>query len=85
MPLPFEDWKSRLFSSAGCASPSVRQLGDFVLELFWRDGCEPTIGAMLDYAQAGLCGKVPLQAGEEVSSPSYKPNAPPRSSPDSLS
>jgi len=36
-------------------------MGDFVLGLFWRDGCEPTVVAMLDYAQAGLCGKVGLR------------------------
>ena len=25
-----------------------------MLELFWKDGCEPTIAALLDYAQSGL-------------------------------
>jgi hypothetical protein len=30
-------------------------MGDFVLELFWRDGCEPTVSPLLDYSQAGLC------------------------------
>lgn len=61
MSFPFEDWKLRLLDSAGSASPSVRQCGDYVLELFWKDGCEPTMHALLDYAQAGLCGKFNLE------------------------
>ncbi len=59
-PSPFEDWKRQLLRSAGdvqLTSPILR-LGDFVLELFWRDGCEPTVGALLDYAQGGLCNSL---------------------------
>jgi hypothetical protein len=28
--------------------PNVERIGDFVLELFWRDGCEPNVSALLD-------------------------------------
>jgi hypothetical protein len=54
MDLPFEDWKRKLFDSAGSTRATVMRLGDYVLELFWRDGCEPSISALLDYAQSGL-------------------------------
>lgn len=67
MATAFDDWKQRLLVSAGSASPPVSRLGDYVLELFWQDGCEPTVAAMLDYAQAGLCGKF----GVEVSRAPY--------------
>jgi hypothetical protein len=50
----FVAWKRDLLLSAGSASAAVGRIGDYVLELFWRDGCEPTIGALLDYAQSGL-------------------------------
>jgi hypothetical protein len=66
MATPFDDWKQRLFDSAGCASPSVRNLGDYVLELFWKDGCEPTVAALMDYAQAGLCGHVNVRVAAEA-------------------
>jgi hypothetical protein len=64
MPLAFALWKLHLLESAGDASPPVLQLGDYVLELFWRDGCEPTLSAMLDYAQGGLCGRYDIRASE---------------------
>jgi hypothetical protein len=64
MSLPFDLWKLHLLESAGDASPPVRQLGDYVLELFWRDGCEPTMTAMLDYAQGGLCDRYDIRASE---------------------
>jgi hypothetical protein len=51
----FPEWKQRLIVSAGSASPDIVRLGDNVLQLFWKDGGEPTMGAMLDYAQGGLC------------------------------
>jgi hypothetical protein len=54
MTLSFEDWKQLLLHSSGSASAPVRKLGDYVLELFWRDGCEPSISALLNYAQTGL-------------------------------
>ena len=53
----FDKWKSALLISSGSVSPSVRSLGDYVLELFWRDGCEPTVTALLDYAQGGLSNR----------------------------
>lgn len=65
MGFTFDDWKQRLFESAGTSSPPIRALGDFVLELFWKDGCEPTMLALLDYAQAGLCGKFNVQVQNE--------------------
>jgi hypothetical protein len=61
MPLAFNDWKQLLIESAGSASPPVRRLGDYVLRLFWQDGCEPTVSAMLDYAQVGLCRKLDIR------------------------
>lgn len=53
-PLPYRAWKESLLQAAGTSRAPVEHIGDFVLELFWRDGCEPTITALLDYAQAGL-------------------------------
>jgi hypothetical protein len=77
--LGFDDWKQRLLSSAGDASPPVRRMGDYVLQLLWKDGCEPTMTALMDYAQAGLCGKF----GFEVSpSPNYTSSEQRRSNPD---
>jgi hypothetical protein len=55
MPPTFDEWKRLLIESAGSAGAPVHRLGNHVLQLFWQDGCEPTMGAMLDYAQAGLC------------------------------
>jgi hypothetical protein len=54
MVLSFEAWKRALFASSGTASVPVRNLGEFVLEVLWRDGCEPTIAALLDYVQSGI-------------------------------
>jgi hypothetical protein len=54
MPLSYADWKRKLIQSSGTVSTSVILLGDRVLELFWRDGCEPSISGLLDYAQSGL-------------------------------
>jgi len=59
---PFDDWKLKLLLSAGDASPPVLHLGDHVLELFWKDGCEPTLTALLDYSQAGLCQHYDIHA-----------------------
>lgn len=82
MPLAFYDWKYKLLQSVGSASPAILALGDYVLELFWKDGCEPTHEAMLDYAQTGLCKSYNVNVAEAISpSPRYKPSAPPRSSP----
>ena len=64
MPLAFEEWKQRLLVSAGDASPSVRNLGDYVLELLWTDGCEATLSALLDYSQAVLCEKYRIRASD---------------------
>jgi hypothetical protein len=52
--ISFAMWKRDLFASAGSAKVPVERIGDYVLELFWKDGCEPTLSALLDYAQAGL-------------------------------
>jgi hypothetical protein len=62
MTVTFDDWKYLLLQSAGSASPPVLQMGDYVLELFWKDGCEPTMTAMMDYAQNGLCRSYDIQA-----------------------
>jgi hypothetical protein len=72
MPGEFFNWKQLLLGSAGSASPSIRQLGDHVLELFWEDGCEPTMNAMLDYAQNGLCQKFNIRASERASEPRFR-------------
>lgn len=85
MPLAFDDWKKRLLDAAGCTSPAVRQLGDYVLELFWKDGCEPTMHGLMEYAQAGLCGHLNIRAAASVlaeqvnPSPGYKSSEQPRS------
>lgn len=54
MPPAFNEWKRKLLDSAGSAGPPVCRLGDPVLELLWRDGCEPTISALLYYVETGL-------------------------------
>jgi hypothetical protein len=55
-PLSFYEWKARLLDSARTAllTSAVGAMGDRVLELFWRDGMEPSLAAFLDYAQSGL-------------------------------
>jgi hypothetical protein len=58
----FYDWKLSLLRSAGSAKPSVCQLGDYVLRLFFEDGCEPTMSSLLDYAQAGLSSRYNIRA-----------------------
>jgi hypothetical protein len=67
MPPDFGDWKQQLLNSAGDASSPVRRMGDYVLELLWKDGCEPTMTALMDYAQAGLCRRHEIHASECVS------------------
>jgi len=76
---PFDHWKLELLKSAGDASPPVRRMGEYVLELLWKDGCEPTMTALLDYAQAGLCGKFDIEASP---SRNYRSSELLRSSPD---
>ncbi len=50
----FDGWKLALLHSAGSASPAVLRLGERVLELFWKSGCEPTMTGLLYYAEIGL-------------------------------
>lgn len=50
----YPEWKRKLLAAAGTSRADVERIGDFVLELFWRDGCEPNVSALLDYAQSGL-------------------------------
>jgi hypothetical protein len=64
MPTAYADWKTQLLKSVGSVSPDVKRMGDYVLELLWRDGCEPTMGALLDYAQAGLCRHFDIRASD---------------------
>jgi hypothetical protein len=66
MPTAFDVWKRELLESAGSAHAAVCQLGDYVLELFWKDGCEPTMCALLDYAQSGLCGHFNIRVADEI-------------------
>jgi hypothetical protein len=66
MPPAFYDWKLQLVSSAGSTSSPILQLGDRVLELFWRDGCEPNMSALLDYAQAGLCRRFSIRVSGDA-------------------
>ena len=77
MPLLFDDWKRQLLLSAGnvCLQSPILLMGDYVLELFWKDGCEPTVTALLDYAQAGLSRKYNVEVSRARS---YRPSAPPR-------
>jgi hypothetical protein len=70
MLLSFADWKRTLFDSSGTAMTQVRNLGDYVLMLFWRDGCEPSLSGLLDYAQTGL------HPAYEAQSPRNSPQAP---------
>lgn len=65
----FDGWKFALLHSAGSASPAVLRLGDHVLELFWRDGCEPTMGALLHYAETGLLSGAEGYAARPVFTP----------------
>jgi hypothetical protein len=50
----YPDWKRQLLTSAGTAGLDVEALGEFILEYLHRDGCEPTIAALLQYVQSGL-------------------------------
>jgi hypothetical protein len=54
MPLLYPQWRRKLLASAGTVSLEVEALGEFVLEYLWRDGCEPSITALLHYVQDGL-------------------------------
>ena len=65
----FQDWKRRLLLSAGTASPAVSGLGDLVLEVFFRQGCEPTLAALLDYAESGLHPRYETRPVPEPRSP----------------
>lgn len=67
--LNFDGWKFALLNSAGSASPAVLRLGDYVLELFWRDGCEPTVSALLHYAESGLLSDSESYAARGVLTP----------------
>jgi hypothetical protein len=64
MSTPYADWKTQLLNSVGSVSPDVKRMGDYVLELLWRDGCEPTMSALLNYAQAGLCRHFDIRASD---------------------
>jgi hypothetical protein len=68
MTLSFFDWKDALLTSSGSVSDRVRNLGDHVLELFWQDGCEPTMTALLDYCQGGLCQRYNIRASSRAQS-----------------
>ena len=75
----FDDWKDKLLRAAGdvrLQSP-ILNMGEHVLELLWRDGCEPTVTALLDYVQAGLAKEYAVEVSP---SRSYRPSGPPRSS-----
>jgi hypothetical protein len=67
----FDAWKSSLITSAGgvCLASAVTNLGDPVLECFRREGCEPTIAALMEYAIAGLSKKYDIRASNRESLP----------------
>jgi hypothetical protein len=66
--LAFEKWKYRLLANAGDASPAVLRNGELILELLYRDGCEPTMDALMGYAQAELCRRHQIHAVNRESS-----------------
>jgi len=65
----FNEWKSKLVRSAGgiFLASAVLKIGDHVLELFYREGMEPTIAALMEYAQAGLSKRHEIRAIERDS------------------
>jgi hypothetical protein len=65
----FVAWKLSLLAAAGSVSPSIAQLGDRVLELLHKDGCEPTMSALLEYVQAGLCRGYSYRASSSLLPP----------------
>jgi hypothetical protein len=68
MPDAFEAWKSKLITSAGgvCLASAVTNLGDPILECFRREGCEPTITALMEYAIAGLSKRYDIHASDRA-------------------
>ena len=54
MPPNYTEWKRKLLLSAGTSGMDVEGLGEFILEYLHRDGCEPTMKALLEYVQSGL-------------------------------
>lgn len=65
----FDTWKNSLITSAGgiCLASAVLNIGDNVLELFYREGMEPTIAALMEYAQAGLTKRHEIRAAQRDS------------------
>ncbi len=65
----FDTWKSQLVTSAGGVqlSAAVLNIGDNVLELFYREGMDPTMAALMEYAQAGLSKRHEIRAAQRDS------------------
>lgn len=54
MPPNYTEWKRKLLFSAGTAYLDVEALGEFILQYLYRDGCEPSMTALLHYVESGL-------------------------------
>ena len=65
----FDTWKNSLVTSAGGVqlASAVTNMTDPVLECFRREGCEPTIAALMEYAIAGLSKRYAIRASSRES------------------
>lgn len=75
--IPFDRWKLALLKSAGSAGPAVLLMGEGILELFYRDGCEPTMASLLRYAEIGLLKDADAYSARPVFTP-LSPARPPQ-------
>jgi hypothetical protein len=67
---PFQEWKRDLMRSAGAAAPVVEKaMGDPILEVYFRRGCEPTLFHLLTYAADQLHPAPDARAEQTVPSP----------------
>jgi hypothetical protein len=51
--LLFQDWKAALYRTADAENrlQHVRNIPDYILVLFWADGCDPTISRILSFSE----------------------------------
>jgi hypothetical protein len=51
--LLFEEWKAALYRTAAAEGrlPHVCNIPDYILVLFWADGCDPTISHILSFSE----------------------------------
>jgi hypothetical protein len=63
----FDAWKQDLLVSAGDASPYVCRMGDSILDLLWKDGCDSTMTGLMGYVIQGLSKRHEIHASQRDS------------------